>query len=288
MEKRIALALGGGGVKGVAHIGILRRLEHHGFEIHALAGTSIGAIVGVLYGLGYKPNEIETLFVEFKQARLYGQMKGQEPSLLGLAGLTRRLNELIGTRTFADLKIPLIVTAAWVEYGREVYLHQGSLVDALLASIALPGVFPMRYINHMGLVDGGMLNPVPVEAARTLAEPNMPIVAAPLTPPLGVPAPMERIILPRFVPRWLAERIKRTRLARIVDIFFLTQDMMNRANTNYHLAHSKPDLIIRPPVAHLNTLEKVDMRAIAEKGDEAIDASLPALLKLFEEKVAAQ
>ncbi|WKZ42740.1 MAG: patatin-like phospholipase family protein [Anaerolineales bacterium] len=288
MEKKIALALGGGGVKGVSHIGVLRRLEQHGFQIHAIAGTSIGAIVGVFYALGYKPDEIEKLFVEFKQTRLYGQLKGQEPSLLGLAGFTRRVNELIGNRTFADLKIPLIMTATWVEYGREVFLDQGSLVDALLASMALPGIFPMKYINRMGLVDGGMINPVPVEAVRTLAEPNMPIVAIPLTAPLGVPASMERIIFPKFVPRWLGEWVKRTRLVRAADVFFLTQDMMNRANTKHYLDISKPDLIIRPAVAHLNTLEKVDMRAVAKKGDEAIDAALPELNKLFEEKPVTQ
>lgn len=282
MAKKIALALGGGGVKGISHIGILRGLAQHGFQIHAMAGTSIGAIVGVFYALGYKPHEIEDFFAEFKQYRIYGQMRGQEPSLLGLAGLTRQLNVLIGNRTFEDLKIPFIVTAAWVEYGREVFLNQGSLVDALLASMALPGVFPMRYINRMGLVDGGMLNPVPVEAARTLSEPNIPILAVPLTAPLGVPASMERIVFPRFVPRRLAEWIKQTRLVRALDVFFLTQDMMNRANTKYHLEISKPDLIIRPSVAHLNTLEKVNVRAIAKRGDEAIDASLPALMKLFD------
>jgi NTE family protein len=252
-----------------------------------MAGTSIGAIVGVFYSLGYPVDEIERLFAEFKQARIYGQMQGQEPSLLGLAGLTRRLNALIGNRTFADLKIPFIVTAAWVEYGREVFLNRGSLVDALLASMALPGVFPMKYIHRMGLVDGGMLNPVPVEAARTLSEPNIPIVAVPLTAPLGIPATMERIIFPKFMPRWLGEWLRHRRLVRALDVFFLAQDMMNRANTKYHLEMSKPDLIIRPSVAHLNTLEKVDVGAIAKKGDEAIDASLPALLKMFKEKTVS-
>ncbi len=285
MDKKISLALGGGGVKGIAHIGILRGLEKHDIRIHAMAGTSIGALVGVFYSLGYSVDEIEGLFADFKQTRIYGQMRGQEPSLLGLAGLTRRLNELIGKRTFADLKIPFIVTATWVEYGVEVFLNQGSLVDALLASVALPGVFPMKYINRMGLVDGGMLNPVPVEAVRTFTESGIPIVAVPLTAPLGVPASMKRIIFPRFMPRWLGERIKQMRLVRALDAFFLVQDMMNRAHTKYHLEKAKPDLIIRPAVAHLNTLEKVDVRAIAQKGEEAIDSSLPALKDLFEAKV---
>ena len=288
MEKRIALALGGGGVKGISHIGVLRRLEQRGFTVQSLAGTSIGALVGAFYALGYAPDHIEELFANFRQSQLYGKVKGEEPSLLGFNGLARRLKELVGDRTFADLKIPFAATATWVEYGREVCLREGSLIEALLASMALPGIFPMRFINGMGLVDGGMLNPVPVNAARALAAPDTPIVAIPLTAPLGVPATMERIVLSRFIPRWLNERIKRMRLVRAADVFFLTQDMMNRANTTHHLEVSKPDLIIRPAVAHLNTLQRVDARAIIKVGEEAVEAALPQLLKLFDTNTAAQ
>lgn len=288
MEKRIALALGGGGIKGISHIGILRRLEQHGFEIHAIAGTSIGALVGVFYALGYRVDEIEKLFAEFKPTRIYGQMRGQAPSLLGFGGLTKRLNELIGDCTFADLKIPFAITAVWVEYGRLVTLREGPLVDALLASMALPGVFPMRTINRMGLIDGGMLNAVPAEAARALVEAHYPVVAVSLTAPLGVPATMERIYLPKFIPRRLADAIKRLRLVQALDVFFLSQDMMMRALTKFHLEKEAPDLIIRPAVAHLNTLQPAAAHYLIERGEEAVDASLPQLLKLFEKESAVR
>lgn len=283
-QKSIALALGGGGIKGLSHIGVLRRLEEHGFQICAISGTSIGALVGVFYALGYGVDEIERIFTTFKQTRLYGQMRGQAPSLLGLAGLTRHLNELIGNRTFADLTLPFAITAVWVEYGRVVTLREGSLVDALLASMALPGVFPMKTINRMGLVDGGMLNAVPAAAARSLVEARYPVVAVPLTAPLGVPATMQRIYLPKFVPRWLADTIKRLRFVQALDVFFLSQDMMMRALTKYHLEKEVPDLIIRPAVAHLNTLQPADAHYLIERGEEAVDASLPQLLNLFEKE----
>ncbi|MCC6299906.1 MAG: patatin-like phospholipase family protein [Anaerolineales bacterium] len=284
MEKNIALALGGGGIKGISHIGILRRLEQHGFQIRAISGTSIGALIGAFYALGYRLDEIEKLFVEFKQTKIYGQMRGQAPSFLGLGGLTKRLNELIGDCTFADLKIPFAITAVWVEYGRVVTLREGSLADALLASMALPGVFPMRTINRMGLIDGGMLNAVPAEAARALVEGRYPVVAVSLTSPLGVPATMERIYLPKFVPRWLAEAIKRNRFVQAMDVFFLSQDMMMRALTKFHLDKEAPDLIIRPAVAHLNTLQPAAAHDLIERGKEAVEASLPQLLNLFEKE----
>ncbi len=287
-QKNIALALGGGGIKGLSHIGVLRRLEHHGFQIRAISGTSIGALVGAFYALGYGVDEIERIFTVFKQTRLYGQMRGQAPSFLGLAGMTRRLNELIGDCTFADVKVPFAVTAVWAEYGRVVILREGSLVDALLASMALPGVFPMKIINRMGLIDGGMLNAVPAAAARSLVEGRYPVVAVPLTEPLGVPATMERIYLPEFVPSWLANAIKRLRFVQALDVFFLSQDMMMRALTKFHLDKEAPDLIVRPAVAHLNTLQPADAHYLIERGEEAVEASLPQLRNLFKKESTLQ
>lgn len=286
-QKSIALALGGGGIKGLSHIGVLRRLEHHRFLVRAVSGTSIGALVGAFYALGYGVDEIERIFTDFKQTKLYGQMRGQAPSFLGLAGLTRRLNELIGNCTFADVKIPFAVTAVWVEYGRVVTLREGSLVDALLASMALPGVFPMKTINRMGLVDGGMLNAVPVQAARSLVDGRYPVVAIPLTQPLGVPATMQRIYLPKFVPDRIANAIKGLRFVQALDVFFLSQDMMMRALTKFHLEKESPDLIIRPAVAHLNTLQPAEARYLIEQGELAVEDSLQQLLNLFEKDYPA-
>lgn len=287
MEKRIALALGGGGIKGVSHIGVLRKLEQHGFQICGISGTSIGGLVGVLYALGYSVDEIEGMFSDFKLTKIYGQMREHEPSFLGLAGLTRRLNEVIGDRTFADLKLPLAVTAVWVEYGRVVTLREGPLVDALLASMALPGVFPMKTINRMGLVDGGMLNAIPVAAARSLVESHCPVIAVGLTAPLGVPATMQRIYFPKFIPHWLAEAIKRLRFMQALDVLLLSQDMMMRALTKLHLEKEPPDLIIRPAVEHLNMLQPASTHDLIARGENAVDASLPQLLNLFDKESSA-
>jgi NTE family protein len=280
-KKTISLALGGGGVKGVSHIGVLRCLEKNDFTIEAIGATSMGALVGVLYGLGYTPDEMERVFHHIKRTGYSGQEKSSQPSFLGLRGFERSLRTLVGKRTFNDLKIPLIVTATEVKHGREVFIQDGSLLDAVLASVALPGIFPARRIMDMDLVDGGSINPVPVEAARSVSAPGTPVVAVVLTAPLGVPATMERIVLPRFIPRWLAVRIRQLRLVRAVDVFLLSQDMLNRAITKHNLDSSKPDLIIRPDVAHLYTLDTGYVTEIALEGDMAVRKAMPDLLRLF-------
>ena len=280
-EMSIALALGGGGVKGISHIGILRALERNGFCIKGIGGASIGALVGVFHGLGISADEMEKIFQRLKRTRYSGHDRNSEPSFLGNRGLSDCLRETIGKRTFNDLRVPLVVTATEIKHGREIFIQEGSLVDAVLASMALPGIFPAGQIDDMELTDGGTLTPVPVTAARSLVDSQTPVVAVVLTAPLGVPATMERITLPRFVPRWLAGRIKQMRLIRALDVFLLSQDMLNRAITKYNLDVSRPDLIIRPDVAHLYTLDKGYVTEIALKGDQAVRERLPDLMKLF-------
>jgi len=280
-QKGIAIALGGGGVKGVSHIGVLRALTRNGFDIQAIGATSMGALVGVLFGLGYSPNEMEQVFHHLKRTGYSGRDKHSEPAFLGLRRFEKFVREFFGKKTFHDLKIPLIVTATEIEHGREIFIRDGLLVEALLASVALPGIFPARRMMNMDLVDGGVLNPVPVEAARSLVDAKTPVAAVVLTAPLGVPATMERIVLPRIIPRWLARRIKRLRFVRAIDILLLSQDMLNRAITKHNLDSSKPDLIIRPNVAHLYTLDTGYVTEIALEGDSAVRHVLPDLLKLF-------
>jgi len=276
----LTLALGGGGSKGNSHIGVIRRFEKEGYKIDAVAGTSFGGIVSVFYALGYTPDEIEELFARLDQKRLYGHIDSEGPSLLGLGGATKWLKNTIGDRTFADLKIPCILTAADLRYGGEVLLSEGSLVDALLATIAIPGIFPAKHMGELELVDGGTLDPVPVAPARSLA-PSLPVVAVVLTTPMGTPAQTWNIPVPEYVPQVLLERISRLPYTQALDVFLRSLDMVTRAVTEYRLEVDKPDLIIRPPVTHIDILEQVDVHEIVKMGEEAADAVLPELRRLF-------
>jgi NTE family protein len=277
---KITLALGGGGAKGNSHIGVIRCLQREGFDIQAVAGTSFGGIVAVFHALGYTPDEIEEMFASLDQKSLYGHGEDEGPSLLGLAGTTKWLKSVIGARTFADLKIPCILTAADLRSGREVLLSEGSLVDAILATIAIPGLFPPKRIDNLELVDGGTLDPVPAAAARSLA-PGLPVVAVVLTSPMGSPARPWNIPIPGYVPQVILQRISRLSYTQALDIFLRSLDMGSRAVAEYRLAIDKPEIIIRPPVNHIDVLEQVDVREVARLGEQAAAAALPELKKLF-------
>ena len=276
----LTLALGGGGSKGNSHLGVIRRLEKEGYKIEAVAGTSFGGIVSVFYALGYPPDEIEEMFARLDQRRLYGHGEGEGPSLLGLGGATKWLRSVIGDRTFADLMIPCILTAADLRYGGEVLLSEGSLVDAVLATIAIPGIFPAKRMGELELVDGGTLDPVPVAPARSLA-PNLPVIAVVLTTPMGTPAQTWNIPMPEYVPQALLDRISRLPYTQALDVFLRSLDMVTRAVTEYRLEVDKPELIIRPPVTHIDILDKVDVHDVVKMGEDAVEAVLPEVKNLF-------
>ena len=119
----ITLALGGGGAKGNAHIGIIRRLEKEGFKIKAIAGTSIGGIVAALYAAGYSPDEIEKMFDDINQTRLYGRSSNENKSLLGLSGVRKWFDEVLTDHDFSDLKIPCPVSSVVLNSGKAIVLH---------------------------------------------------------------------------------------------------------------------------------------------------------------------
>lgn len=274
----ITLALGGGGAKGNSHIGVIRRLEKEGFRIRAVAGTSFGGIIAALYAFGKTPDQIEELFSTVDQSRLYGHTSGDKPSLLGLAGATKLFDEVFGATTFDDLSLPCALTGVDLKSAREVILTEGLVRDALLATIALPGIFPPRHILDWELVDGGTLDPVPVSVARVLA-PNLPVVAVVLTSPIGEPAQTFEMSIP-YLPGAIARRITRLRPAQAFDIFLQALDIGNRMMTELRLEKDDPEIVIRPAVSHIQLLDKVDVAEVALLGEQAVEAILPDLRRV--------
>jgi NTE family protein len=260
---------------------VIRRLEQEGFRIQGVAGTSYGGLIAVLYALGYSPDKIEETFAALDQTQFYGHAPDDGPSLMGLAGVTRLLEEMIGNATFDDLKLPCVLTAVDLKSGNEVLLTQGRLVDAMLATIAMPGVFPARYIDGLELVDGGTLDPVPVAPARMLA-PRLPVVAVVLTMPMGVPAQSWRIPLQKYwVGRLVSRVLSKTRYDTVWDVFSRSLDITSRAVTQYRLQVDRPEIIIRPQVYDIDTLDVVNVHEVAKRGEVAVEAALPQLRSLF-------
>jgi len=274
----ITLALGGGGAKGNSHIGVLRRLEKEGFKIRSVAGTSFGGLVAILYASGRTPNEIEEIFSSVDQATLYGRDSKDGPSLLGLSGVRKLLDSLLGEKTFTDLKIPCAVTAVDTRTGSEVVISEGLLRDAVLATIALPGIFPPQRLNNWELMDGGVLNPVPVTVARMLS-PELPIVAVVLNDPLDIPVRTYTIPVPAILPKQITERIYQLHYAQAFDIFMRAVDLSSRAVAHYRLEADAPDVIVRPKVHNIGLLDKIAVKDVAMLGEQALEEVLPQLKK---------
>jgi NTE family protein len=272
----ITLALGGGGAKGNSHIGVIRRLEKEGYKIRSVAGTSFGGIVAVLFAVGNSPAEIQTIFEAVDQTRLYTRDAEDGPSLLGLAGVRKWLDQVLGEKTFSDLRIPCAVTAVDVNSGGEVIISEGRLKDAILATIALPGIFPTFHMNGWELMDGGILNPVPVSVARMLS-PDLPIIAVVLNDPMDLPVRSYKIPVPDILPRSIVDRITRMNFAQSLDIFMRGVDVSSRAVSHLRLQLDAPDMIIRPHVHEYGLLDKVSVADLAQLGEQAVVEVLPQL-----------
>lgn len=272
----ITLALGGGGAKGNAHIGVLRRLEKEGYKICSIAGTSFGGLVAALYAAGFSPAEIQASFESIDQKNLYHRSPLDGPSLMGLGGVRQLLDKLLGDKTFNDTRIPCAVTAVDILSGQEVTLSQGSLKQAVLATVALPGIFPVQQVNGWNLVDGGVLNPVPVSVARGLS-PDLPVVAVVLNDPMDKPVRGYNLPIPSIVPRQIAERLSRISLAQTMDIFLRSVDVSSRAVSHLRLQVDKPEVLVRPAVHHIELLDQVIVGDVAQLGEDALEQVLPQL-----------
>jgi NTE family protein len=265
--KDVTLALGGGGVKGHAHIGVLRALDREGLRIRAIAGTSAGGLWGSFYAAGYKPDEIEHRMKAIQISGLYGRKPDDEPAMLGLAGVEELLEETLGDLQFDDLAIPFAVTAVDIDTAQQVIIDQGRVVDAVLATIAVPGVFPPRRMDGKVLIDGGVLDPVPVALARKLA-PKTPILAVVLSPAIDEwvkPTP------PRLLESlpFLSTYIGRLRVAKALNVFLRSIDIGGAMLTELRLNIDQPDVIIRPAVPHIGLLDDADVSEVALLGDQA-------------------
>lgn len=162
---RVGLALSAGAVRGLAHIGVLKVLEREGVPIDCIAGSSVGALVGAVYSSCRDLGMMERLATNMKWDLLV-DVSFPRMGLVGGERLMEFLRLVTGGKTFEELSIPLAVVAVDIERGEEVVFRDGPVAEAVRASIAVPGVFvPHRYRGRM-LVDGAVLNRVPVAPLR--------------------------------------------------------------------------------------------------------------------------
>jgi NTE family protein len=165
----IGLVLGGGAARGFAHIGVLRTLLAHGIRPDVIAGTSIGAVVGGLFAAG-ELDVLEDWCRQLTRRRVLGYLDFRfgGSGLISGGRLAGRLEDAVGDTCFVDLPLRLAAIATEIGTGHEIWLTRGRLSEALAASYALPGIFPPKLIGGRWLMDGAMVNPLPISAARAL------------------------------------------------------------------------------------------------------------------------
>ena len=164
---RLGLALGGGAVRGAAHVGVLDVLDSAGLSPAVLTGTSAGALVGALYAAGTSPSDISKLAHTLRWARLIRPARSRK-ALFETARLGVFLDGVLGARHFDALSRPFAAVACDLTTGREVVLRDGPVATAVLASAAIPGVFPPVERDGQVLVDGSLVTMVPAALAREM------------------------------------------------------------------------------------------------------------------------
>ena len=159
----IGLALGGGAARGFAHIGIIRTLIAHGILPNVVVGTSIGAVVGGAYASG-QLDGVEAWARSLQPRNIFGYLdiRLNGSGLIGGTKLAAELEATLGQGLIEDLPVKFATVATEVRTGHEIWLTHGRMIDAMQASYALPGIFPPVLVGDRWLVDGALVNPVPV------------------------------------------------------------------------------------------------------------------------------
>lgn len=268
----VALALGAGGAKGLAHIGVIEELERQGFAISAIAGSSMGALIGGIYAMGKLPvyRDWVCKLARFDVLRLVdwtfrgGLIKGEK--IIGT------LRELIGDARIEDLPMAYTAVATDIDREREVWLTRGQLFDAIRASIAIPTVFRPYMLDGHRLVDGALLNPVPV--TPLIRERADILLAVSLDGPTGRRAPQQDADATPAHAAGLFGRLFAHGEAKppvvhepgALDLLTQAMDLMQANLARLRLAAYQPDLEIQIPRDAAATYEFYRARELIELG----------------------
>ena len=283
-KRGIALALGGGVAKGWAHIGALRALDEYKIPVKMIAGTSIGALVGGCYLAG-KLDALEEFARGLTKKRIFGLLDFHlgGNGLLGGLKLDQRLKSHLDKITFADLDRPFVCVAAEIRTGHEIWISSGSLITAMRASFALPGVFEPVVCNNRLLVDGALVNPVPVSVCRAYEQMSVVAInmhydhfgrAAVVRHDAGPVANAAGHDIPREATLDRSQRLGIT--GTMVEAFNIIQDRISRAK----LAGDPPDLSIHPKIGHIGLTEFHRADELIKLGYDSIVTKLEDIERL--------
>jgi len=169
-DKKIGLALGAGAARGLAHIGVLEVLEREKIPVHFIAGTSIGALIGGFYasGLGIKELKEFAYNTDWKKVAVLFSPSPSRSGLINGKRIEKLLRSFLGDRKIEELPLPFSCVAVDILSGEEVIINKGDLVDGIMASISIQGIFSPFVLDGKVLCDGGIVNPVPVDVVKKM------------------------------------------------------------------------------------------------------------------------
>ena len=277
-QGRLGLALGGGGARGGAHIGVLKVLDREGIPVGPIAGTSAGGIVGGLFAAGLPASEIEELLTGIDPAGIL------DPDLSGWALLSARrfinlLRQRVGDVRIEDLPRPFAAVAVDLRTSREVFLTSGPLATAIEATMAVPGLLCPVQQGDCLLVDGGVLNNVPIDAALELGAER--VLAVDVGVPADFPLEVAAFNVPPGPVSRLLERVitltgrRRATLAMTKAIALLCAELSAR-----RLREKPPDLLLRPDLGDIAVMDVQRLKEAIEIGERTAERRLDEIRRL--------
>jgi len=289
--KKIALALGGGGARGFAHIGVLQVLERENIKVDILAGTSMGAIMGGMYAAGYSLDKMKQIVMNFQHIEFSPTkyLNLLHESLLKSDFVDEVLTQIFGDKKFEECKIPFTAVAVDLETGGEVFFKDGLLKNAIKASAAIPIVFPPTFSDDKYLIDGGVLNNVPLTCLR---EQNPDVLLGVKLVNFTSKQYISGLVYAKYHQQKFKKLFKKMNflshfvnkrkqdLQLLAGIALRALDIASKDSTDIRIAQAKPDLLIEPQV-ECGLLEFEKAEQAIEQGREAMEAALPKLKEIL-------
>lgn len=279
--KRVSLVLGSGGARGYAHIGVIEALKARGYEIVSISGCSMGALIGGLYACG-KLDAYKKWVLELEPFDVAGllDLAWDRRGVMSGTKVFERLESLAGTTKIETLDIRYTAVASDLNRGKEVWFQDGDLLTAIRASIAIPSVFTPVEIDGMLLVDGGVLNPLPI--APTMSDRSDLTIAVNLYGPDSEPEEPEvetryDSLVDRLASRAkqaLKERLNEVERVHAFSILDQSFDVMQRSLAQYRIGGYPPDIMIELPKNICKTFDFHKADILIEAGREAALAAL--------------
>jgi NTE family protein len=267
VRQSIGLALGAGAARGWAHIGVIERLEENGIHACAIAGSSIGALAGGVHAAGKLP-KLKEFALGLTRRRVLSllDISWRGSGLIAGERLGCLLDQELGGVTFSDTHVPFICIATELGTGHELWLRSGALALAIRASYALPGVFRPVRVNGHWLIDGSVVNPVPVAACRALGARL--VIAVNLGPETAAGIAIQN---PPDVTTHATTKTAPSLTSVIAAAFNITQDRLARSR----LAGDPPDVTLSPRANGLGLFEFNKAETAIAAGRDAVDRAMP-------------